>query len=183
MEASRNQVEGARRAGVEVGAARTLAQSFCLLGGLALIAAGILGFPFASGDFGTGEAVQGDDFIVFEVNGWHNVVHIASGAFLVLMSFNPASAAVGALAFGLLYVVVTVWGFIDGSDLINVVPVDSPDNFLHLALAAAGIVVGLAAGALGLSGRRERQAVEAGAGSRPPRGPGGPRPGPRGPGA
>jgi len=182
MEASRDQLESARRAGVKVGAARTLAQSFCLLGGLALIAAGILGFPFASGDFGTGEAVQGDDFIVFEVNGWHNVVHIATGAFLVLMSFKPASAAMGALVFGVLYVVVTVWGFIDGSDLINVVPVDSPDNFLHLALAAAGIVVGLAAGAVGMSGRRERQAVQGGATPGPPPGPGGAGPGPRGPG-
>ena len=164
MDASRDQVESARRAGAKTGAARTLAQGFCLLGGLALIAAGILGFPFASGDFGTGEGVQGDDFIVFEVNGWHNVVHIATGAFLVLMSFKAASAAIGALVFGLLYVVVTAWGFIDGSDILEVVPVDSPDNFLHLALAAAGIVVGVTAGALGLSGRRQRQAVEGTAG-------------------
>ena len=172
MEASREQLNAARRSGLKVGAARTLAQLFCLLGGLVLIAVGVLGFFFASGDFATGSNVQGDDFVVFEVNGWHNVVHIATGAFLLLMSPKPQSAALGALTFGVLYIVVSVWGLIDGNNILNAVPVDSWDNGLHVALALAGVVVGLTAGALGLSGRKERQAVEA---TDPQRGPRRPR--------
>ncbi len=155
MEASGNEAQRARAAGMRAGAARTLAQSFCLVGGLALIAAGILGFFFGGSDFAAGSGVSGKEFIVFEVNGWHNVVHIATGAFLVVMSPKPASAAAGALAFGLAYVVVTVWGFIDGNDVINLVSINAADNWLHLALAVAGIVVGVTAGALGASARRD----------------------------
>lgn len=75
------------------------------------------------------------------------------------MAARPASAATGAVIFGIAYVAVTVWGFIDRHDILNVVPVDSPDNWLHLALAVSGLVVGLTAGGLGLSGRRQRREV------------------------
>jgi len=147
----------AHRAGYRAGAARSLAQTFCLVGGLTLIAAGILGFFFGGSNFDTGADVDGQNFIVFEVNGWHNVVHIATGAFLLLMGLKPASAAIGALAFGVVYAAVTVWGFIDGHDLLQAVVIDDADNWLHAALAAAGIVVGLTAGALGASGRAQRR--------------------------
>lgn len=154
MEASRNEAAEARAAGMRAGAARTLAQSFCLVVGAALIAAGILGFFFGGDSFTTGNNVSGEEFIVFEVNGWHNIVHIATGAFLLLMAAKPASAAIGALAFGAVYVVVTIWGFITGDDILGLVPINDADNFLHLALAIAGIAVGLVAGALGASARR-----------------------------
>jgi hypothetical protein len=49
-----------------------------------LIAVGVLGIVFGGSGFDAGGDVQGDDFIIFEVNGWHNVVHIATGAFLVV---------------------------------------------------------------------------------------------------
>jgi hypothetical protein len=39
-------------------------------------------------------------FTIFEDNGWHNVAHIATGAFLVVVSVRAAAAAVGALTFG-----------------------------------------------------------------------------------
>ena len=59
--------------------ARTPAQLYALLFGITLLAVGILGF-IADSSFDTGSNVQGSDFIIFEVNGWHNLVHIASGA-------------------------------------------------------------------------------------------------------
>ncbi len=160
MEASRDEREAARRAGYRAGAGRTLAQSFCLVVGLVLVAVGVLGFFFGGSNFGVGGDVQGGEFIVFEVNGWHNVVHLATGAFLLLVAGNPASAATGALAFGLVYGVVTLWGVIDGNDVIGLVPVNAADNWLHLALTVAGVVIGLTAGALGLAGRREREELE-----------------------
>ena len=57
---------------------RTPAQLYSLLFGITLLAVGILGF-IANSSFGSGSNVQGSDFIIFEVNGWHNLVHIASG--------------------------------------------------------------------------------------------------------
>jgi hypothetical protein len=77
-------IERALRVGRREGAARTIAQSFCLLIGAGLIAAGVLGFVFGGTSFDAGGDVQGDEFTIFEVNGWHNVVHIATGAFLVV---------------------------------------------------------------------------------------------------
>jgi hypothetical protein len=172
MEASRELLERARRVGRREGAARTIAQSFCLLIGLGLVAVGVLGFVFGGSSFEAGGDVQGDDFIIFEVNGWHNVVHIATGAVLVVVSMRPAAAAIGALVFGLVYAAVAVWGFADGNDVIDLVATDAADNWLHVGLAALGVLVGLLAGALGVSARREhrrleREVAEAGAAGGP----------------
>ena len=155
MEASnRNDAEAARSAGARAGAARTLAQTFCLVAGLGLIAAGILGFFFGGSNFAAIDPPRGEEFIVFEVNGWHNIVHIATGAFLVLMSPKARLAAIGALTFGVVYVVVVIWGFIDGNDIAEIVALNTADNWLHVALAIAGIAVGLMAGALGASANK-----------------------------
>lgn len=137
-----------RREGAKEGAGRTLAQAFCLVTGIVLIAVGVLGFFFGGSDFTAGPGVSGENFIVFEVNGWHNVVHIATGAFLVLMAASATTAITGALVFGVVYVAVTVLGFVDGDDLVTLAPVNTADNFLHLALAVVAIVIGAAAGGL-----------------------------------
>ena len=56
----------------------TPAQLYALWFGVTLLVVGVVGF-FVDSSFDTGGAVQGDELIAFEVNGWHNVVHIASG--------------------------------------------------------------------------------------------------------
>jgi hypothetical protein len=152
-----DRVTAAHRAGVREGVARTLAQTFCLTLGLVLIAVGILGFFFGGDGFDTGADVAGEEFLGLEVNGWHNVVHIATGAFLVLMAGTPASAAIGALVFGLAYAVVCVLGFIDGDDVLDFLAINDADNWLHLALAILAVGIGLSSGALGMSARRERR--------------------------
>lgn len=151
--ASRSE-ERARRAGVKEGAGRTLAQTSCLVGGLALVAFGILGFFFGGSGFGAGSNVQGQDFIVFEVNGWHNIVHIVTGGFLLLTAPTPKLAVTGLLIFGLLYAGMTVWGFIDGNDVANIVPVNTADNWLHLALAGLALLIAVLSGGLLSSARR-----------------------------
>src|SRR3712207_9557667 len=72
----------------------TPAQLYCLLAGLALLLAGIFGF-IADASFDTSASadtdaagnangqLQGDSFLGFEVTGWHNLVHIASGVLLL----------------------------------------------------------------------------------------------------
>jgi hypothetical protein len=133
----------------------TPAQWFCLLVGATLLLVGLLGF-IADGSFdvsgsGDGEAqgnangqLQGDSFLGFEVNGWHNLVHIASGL-LLLSAFRKAKTAKTiALAFGVVYAIVTVIGLIDGNDVLGLFPVNPADNVLHLALSAAAILAALA---------------------------------------
>jgi Domain of unknown function (DUF4383) len=122
---------------------RTPAQLYALLFGITLLAVGILGF-IADASFDAGSNVQGSDFIIFEVNGWHNLVHIASGIAGIALSRRSDSARLFALGFGAVYLLVTIWGFVDGNDVLGLIPVDTADNVLHLAIAALGIGAGLA---------------------------------------
>lgn len=110
-----------------------------LIGGV-LVVAGILGFFYSSsfGDPGEVDAVLG----VLDVNAWHNLVHIASGALGVLaFRSGPASSRTYALVFGAIYIVVAIWGFAigDGESILGFIPVNSEDNVLHAILGVLGI--------------------------------------------
>src|SRR4051794_20364827 len=131
-----------RATSVDATRRRTPAQWYCLLGGVSLLLAGILGF-FADSSFTTGNGINGDKLLsVFEVNGIHNLIHIASGLLLVAASPKRASARTVAIAFGVVYGVVTIIGLIDGSDVLGLIPVNGPDNVLHIALTALGLIAG-----------------------------------------
>ncbi len=150
-------VEQARRAGFKEGAGRSVAQAFCLVGGLILIAAGVLGFFFGGSEFSTGSNVSGEEFLGFEVNGWHNVMHIATGGFLLLMAATARSAITGALLFGFAYIGVMIWGFADGNDVADVIPVNLADNILHAVLAGAALLAAIVAGGLLAGSRRDER--------------------------
>ena len=123
---------------------RTPAQIYSLVFGATLLLAGIVGF-FVNSDFAVGTDVQGDDLILFEVNAWHNIIHIASGLLGLALAANPATARLFALGFGTVYLVVTIWGFITGDNILfGLAPINAADNLLHLAIALAGIAAGLA---------------------------------------
>jgi hypothetical protein len=126
---------------------RSAAQWFCLVIGATLVVVGLLGF-LAEATFDTAAgsdpgAVDGENFILFEVNGWHNVVHILSGAFLLALSGKHRTARTAALAFGAIYAVVTVVGLVDGHDVLGLIPVNPADNVLHILLTITALAVGL----------------------------------------
>ena len=121
---------------------RTPAQWYCLLAGAALLLAGLLGW-IADSTFGTGSDVSGDELVVFEVNGWHNLVHLLSGALLLTASVRRTSARTIALLFGITYGAVAVWGLLDDT-VLGLIPVNAADNVLHIALSLAGILAALA---------------------------------------
>src|SRR3954452_17710666 len=122
--------------------AKTPAQWYCLLAGAALLLAGVLGFIADSG-FDTGNNVQGSSLLGFEVNGIHNLIHVASGALLLAGSRTRASARAVAIAFGLTYGVVALIGLIDGADVLTLIPINGADNVLHVLLALLGLAAGL----------------------------------------
>jgi len=125
---------------------RSPAQVYALAIGLALVAAGVLGFfyssSFATGDGAEREAVLG----ILDVNGWHNLVHISTGALGLAVAGSYAGSRGYALGLGVAYLVVALLGFIagDGDEIFNLIPVNTEDNVLHVLLGVAGLGAGLA---------------------------------------
>ena len=125
---------------------RSPAQVFALVIGATLTIAGIAGF-FYSASFGSGDGTERDALLgILDVNGWHNLIHIASGGIGLLVAGSYGGSRVYALGFGAIYVVVALLGFLagDGDELFNLVPVNTEDNFLHLLIGLAGVGSGLA---------------------------------------
>jgi Domain of unknown function (DUF4383) len=125
---------------------RSPAQVYALLIGLTLVVAGIAGF-FYSASFSTGDGTERDAVLgVLDVNGWHNLVHIASGAIGLAVAGSYGGSRVYALGLGVVYLVVAALGFIagDGEEIFNLIPVNTEDNILHLLIGIAGVGAGLA---------------------------------------
>jgi Domain of unknown function (DUF4383) len=115
------------------------ARIYAMVVGVVLVAAGVIGFFYESA-FTSDESVRKAVFGLLDVNGWHNVVHIATGLVGILAARTLASARTFCLAFGIVYLAVCIWGFIVGNDgsILSIVPVNTEDNILHLLLAAGG---------------------------------------------
>ena len=127
---------------------RTPAQWFAYLVGAVLVLVGLLGF-LANSTFDTGTSgLDGDKLLgIFEVNGWHNVVHILTGLLLLAVAGKRKTAKPGVLFFGIAYGLVTLIGLIDGKDVLGLIPVNPADNILHIALTATAILAALASDA------------------------------------
>ncbi|MGH2923634.1 MAG: DUF4383 domain-containing protein [Solirubrobacterales bacterium] len=131
------------------------ARLYCLLVGGVLVLAGILGF-FYEASFAVGDEIEADNvFGLLAVNGWHNLVHLAIGALLLVAAGGAARSA--ALLVGVLYLVLAALGFVaTGGDgvgfvaengvLVDLVPVNDEDNWLHVILGVTGVLAALATG-------------------------------------
>jgi hypothetical protein len=135
-------VEHAR---MDQGPQRSTAQRYALIFGAVLTIAGIVGF-FYNSDFTSDKSVRDAVFGIFDVNGWHNVVHIATGVIGLIAAGSYASARTYALLFGAIYIGVAIWGFVigDSNSILSIVPVNTADNILHLLIGITGIAAGMA---------------------------------------
>jgi len=135
---------------------KTLAQVYALALGVVLMLIGILGF-LVEPSFGVGDSADRGTLILFDINGWHNVVHLLSGIVGVALAGTAAKARLFCIGYGAVYVVVTILGFLvgDGGLLLSLIPINTADNLLHLVIAATGIAIGLSSPAAGV----RRQAV------------------------
>ncbi len=122
---------------------RTTAQLFAYLIGAVLVVTGLIGF-IVDASFDTGSTIQGDKLLgIFEVNGIHNLVHIASGLLLLAVAPKRGTAKLGVIAFGVVYGIVTLIGIIDGETVLGLIPVNAADNVLHVILTAGALFIGL----------------------------------------
>ena len=129
--------------------ANTPARLYAGLVGGVLVIAGIIGF-FYSASFGSPGNVD-EVFGILGVNGWHNLVHIATGLLGVLaFSAGARVSRTYALAIGVVYIIVAAWGFIIGSgeSILGFIPINTEDSVLHLILGVLGIGAGLASPAI-----------------------------------
>lgn len=120
----------------------TPARLYATLVGGTLLVVGIIGF-FYSASFGSPGEV--DPVLgIFDVNGWHNLVHILTGALGLLVAGYAAREY--ALGLGVVYTIVAIWGFVigDGDAILSIVPVNTEDNILHLVLGLTGLAAGAA---------------------------------------
>ena len=125
---------------------RSPAQLYALVFGFILVVAGILGF-FYEASFSTGDDAPRSALLgILDVNGWHNVVHIASGVVGLATAGSYANARMYALGFGAIYIVVAILGFIygNGDEIFDIIPVNTEDNVLHVLIGVAGIGAGMA---------------------------------------
>lgn len=82
---------------------------------------------------------------IFQVNLVHNLIHLASGVLAFIFAARSESEArTFSLVLGVVYLLVTVLGFIQGSgNLLGIVAINTADNFLHLVLAIVFLALGL----------------------------------------
>src|SRR3712207_2209278 len=97
-----------------------LPTQFCLVVGAVLLLAGIIGF-FYNASFTSDETDRDAVFGILDVNGWHNVVHVVTG--LATLAFARTAPRLWAGVFGVVYLVVAIWGFVvgDGDAILSII--------------------------------------------------------------
>jgi hypothetical protein len=116
------------------------ARLYATAAGATLVVIGIVGF-FYSASFGSPGEVK-EVFGAFAVNGWDNVLYIATGA-LGLIAADYSSRRYS-FWLGVFYVGLALWGFAIGGDaVLGFLPVNGGDNLLHLAFGALGVLAAL----------------------------------------
>lgn len=111
---------------------------------------GILGFIPGVTDNVDQLAFAGDEsqamlLGVFQVSVLHNIVHLAFGGIGLAMATTVGGSTWFLLGGGAIYLVLWIYGMvIDFDSDANFVPLNTADNWLHLALAVGMIGAGLA---------------------------------------
>lgn len=115
-----------------------MAKTLALLFGYVFLLVGILGFI-------SNPIVGANGFFHADLN--HNLVHLISGiVFLVVAYTAPAKSAMTLKVFGVVYLLVTVLGFLfapDGPSLLGLLETNMADNYLHLALGVVILLAGI----------------------------------------
>jgi hypothetical protein len=103
--------------------------------GIIFIVVGILGF-FNNPIIG-----------VFAVNTAHNIIHLASGIFLLIGVATPLGSGLALKILGVIYAIIAILGFIIvGEDMmmLGFIMVDTADKWLHVVLAVVLLLAGFA---------------------------------------
>lgn len=117
---------------------------FSALVGVAYLVGGIIGF-IVTGPV-TGWAADGSTAILgFEINPFHNLVHLGVGVIFLGATFLSRREALEGvnIAGGAVYLLATVLGFAGGLTALSINAGIVADNFLHLGSGLAPVIVGI----------------------------------------
>jgi hypothetical protein len=122
-----------------------------LVVGVVFLLVGVLGFiPGVTTGYDmmsfAGHGSMAKLFGLFQVSVLHNIVHLAFGVAGIALSRTARGAAGYLVIGGVVYLVLWIYGMIvDQASQANFVPLNTPDNWLHLGLAVGMIALGLLA--------------------------------------
>ena len=110
-----------------------------MFGGL-LTVVGIAGF-FAYAHF---DSTHHSSFLgLWDVNGWYNVFHLVAGLIGLAVAISPNRLHVRWYAgvFGVIWIVLAVWGFYStvGTEVVSGLPNTTGANIFHLVLGLLGV--------------------------------------------
>jgi hypothetical protein len=129
-------------------APKTAVQKAAMAVGAVFLAVGVLGFiPGITQNYDTlGAAGHESEAMllgIFQVSILHNIVHLLFGVAGLALARSAATAKTYLLGGGIVYLVLWIYGLvIDQSSSANFVPVNTADNWLHLVLGAAMVLLG-----------------------------------------
>ncbi len=127
----------------------TTVQKAAVAVSLAFLAVGVLGFiPGITTDYDTmsfgGHHSDAMLLGIFQVSILHNIVHLLFGVAGLALARTAAGARNYLIGGGIVYLVLWIYGLvIDQSSTANFVPVNTADNWLHLALGAVMLLLGV----------------------------------------
>ena len=117
-----------------------MAKTLCKVGGLIFLILGLAGFA-------------APNLLGFHLTPIHNVIHIVTGVIALYLGFagSYAGAKSFCLAFGVIYLLIAIIGFMAPSTLASILghsgPMTSadlmPDNVFHLVVAIVFLAVGM----------------------------------------
>jgi hypothetical protein len=112
------------------------ARSAAIIIGIVFLVIGVLGFvpnPLVSP---TG---------LFAVNPAHNLVHLVSGAVLLIGAYSALGSSMALKIIGVIYALVAILGLIMGSGmLLGIIHINGADHWLHIVLALVILYAGFA---------------------------------------
>ena len=120
------------------------AQVIALVVGVLYLLVGLFGYIVTG--FSGWVVDTNEEFLGFDLNGFHNFVHIGVGLILILASMAPSATITQGVLIGggLVYLLAAVLGFTTGAwtHLLSIDQRGDPENFLHLFSGLAAIASG-----------------------------------------